>query len=137
MRTPPPPAAVQRPRAQRGTATVSILIVLIGLQLAVMLSVLGGARDQDLGAQRLGTVRAFYAAEGAMNMALRELMNGADEDGDGTVGSISDDGNAANDPALSLARGYATRADAGGQITITSKGRFGLVHRDVQAVVTP
>jgi hypothetical protein len=45
---------------------------------------------------------AFYAAESGIEMALRELTQNppSDIDSDGTIGTISDNGNADDDPAL-------------------------------------
>jgi hypothetical protein len=45
---------------------------------------------------------AFYAAESGIEMALRELTHSpqTDIDSDGTIGTISDNGNADDDPAL-------------------------------------
>jgi hypothetical protein len=45
---------------------------------------------------------AFYAAEGGVEMALRELNSSpaSDIDSDGTNGTISDNGNASDDPTL-------------------------------------
>ncbi len=43
---------------------------------------------------------AFYAAESALEMAVREMNETNDIDSDGTIGTISDNGNAADDPAL-------------------------------------
>jgi Tfp pilus assembly protein PilX len=45
---------------------------------------------------------AFYAAESGLEMALRELTRSppTDIDSDGTIGTISDNGNIADDPAL-------------------------------------
>ena len=34
-------------------------------------------------------MQAFYAAEAGMNMAIREMMVGRDEDGDGVIGAVS------------------------------------------------
>src|SRR5437762_6091018 len=48
----------------------------------------------------LNTANAFYAAESGVEFALRELKTGSDLDSDGTVGSVSDDGNNNNDPGL-------------------------------------
>ena len=45
---------------------------------------------------------AFYAAESGIEMALRELTRSppSDIDSDGTIGTISDNGKADDDPAL-------------------------------------
>jgi len=43
---------------------------------------------------------AFYAAESGLEMGIREINQSNDFDSDGTIGTISDNGNAADDPAL-------------------------------------
>src|ERR1051325_9365193 len=48
----------------------------------------------------LNTTDAFYAAESGLEYAQRELKIASDLDGDGTIGSISNDANSANDPGL-------------------------------------
>lgn len=127
-----------RPRndpSQRGSVAVTLLIALVVLQVVVAGMVLTGARDQDLMQHRAQTVRALYAAEAGMNMAVREVMRNADEDGDGGVGTISNDGNAANDPNLSGGRVVVTKSTVGGVTTLTSRGRCGSAVRQVQAVL--
>ena len=122
-----------KPRTlRRGTAAVAVVIALVLLQLAVAGMVLGGARDHDLSARRLDTVRAFYAAEAGTNMAARELMSNTDADGDGTIGSISNDSNLTNDPQLGIARVYVTKTVVGTVTTITSRGRSGDSTRQVR-----
>jgi hypothetical protein len=109
--------------------------VLVVLDLIIVGMVLAGGREQDLTARRLETVRAFYAAEAGINMAVREVMDGADEDGDGTMGTVSDDGNAANDPSLGSAQVFVTAATSGGETTLTSKGRCGEATRELEAAL--
>jgi hypothetical protein len=113
---------------------VAVVLLLIA-NLVVIGAVLGGSRDHDLTIRRIETVQAFYAAEGGMNMAIRELMQGSDEDGDGTVGSISDDGNDANDPALGQARVVVTKTVNADDSTLESAGRAGAARRSVEALV--
>ena len=91
-------------RTRRGTVLVAVLIAMVVVQLAVVGAVLGGARDQDLTVLRIEGARAFYAAEAGANMAMREWITQTDADGDGGVGTISNDGNENNDPALGNAR---------------------------------
>ena len=43
---------------------------------------------------------AFYAAESGIEMSMREVNQSSDIDSDGTIGSISNNGNAADDPTL-------------------------------------
>jgi Tfp pilus assembly protein PilX len=121
--------------ARRGTVAVAMLVALILLQVVIAGMVLTGARDQDLMERRVETARALYAAEAGMNMAIREVMQNADEDGDGAIGSISDDGNAVNDPDLSGGRVVVSRAEDGGMITLTSTGRCGESVRSIKATL--
>jgi len=57
---------------------------------------------------------AFYAAESGLEMALRELNAAppSDLDSDGTIGTISDNGNASDDPALTTARVIVTKTSS-------------------------
>ena len=120
----------RRARAAAGIATV---IVLVFVQLAIVGSILTGARDQDTSVQRLDTVRAFYAAEAGMNMAIREMISNSDEDGDTVIGTISNDGNAANDPVIGPARVYVSKDVVGATTDLTSRGRSGAARRQLTA----
>lgn len=95
-----------RPRqmARRGGAAVAIVIALVVLQLVVVGMVVAGSRDQSLGVHRAESLRSLYAAEAGVQMALRELAVGTDEDGDGTIGSISADGQEGTGPRLQGSR---------------------------------
>jgi len=124
-----------RPIKRRGAAVVAIILAMLVLSLITIGMVLGGSRDQDLTVRRLETVRAFYAAEAGANMSIRELMLSTDADADGGVGSISDDGNAANDPNMGAAQVRVTRIVSGPQTTLTSRGRSGQANRVIQAIL--
>lgn len=76
-------------RHPRATILVAVVGALVMLQLLVVALTLGGARDHDLTVRRVESARALYAAEGVMNMALREVCLSMDEDGDGVVGGIA------------------------------------------------
>lgn len=112
---------------RRGAIGVTLIIVLVIVQMLIVAIVLAGGRDQDTTLKRMDSIRAFYAAEGGMNMAIRESMLNADSDGDGTVGSISNDGNSANNPSIAPGGGrvYVTAATASGITTMTSYGTAG------------
>lgn len=117
-------ARLRRGSSRRGTVIIAMLLVLIGLQLLVVLMVMGSARDQDLSVRRLDNLRAFYAAEAGINMAIREMYTGLDEDGDGTVGSISNDSQAISDPVLSASARVVVVKDTGsGSPVLTGTGR--------------
>ena len=81
------------------------------------------------------TIRAFYATEGGMNLAIRELMINFDDDGDGGIGTISDDGNAANDPTVGSAQLEVTASTAGSVTTLTAEGRSGNARRFATALL--
>lgn len=120
---------------RRGSVAVVMIVALILLQVVVAGMVLTGARDQDLMQRRVETVRALYAAEAGMNMAIREMVQNADEDGDGTVGSVSNDGNSSNDPNLSGGRVVVSKTTAGAVTTLTSVGRCGSALRTITATL--
>ncbi len=112
-----------------------MIIALVIVNLIIVGIVIGGARDHDLTIKRIETIESFYAAEAGMNMAIREMMNNADEDGDGAIGTISDDGNAANDPTFGQAQVLVIVAVAGPPTTLRSKGRSGDARREVETVL--
>ncbi len=74
-----------------------ILIASAGLVVGAALMV---SRRSQVSAQYVDHARAYYAAEAGLQMARREVLLGVDEDGDGGIGSISDDGNPLNDPVV-------------------------------------
>ncbi|MCX5691866.1 MAG: hypothetical protein NTV94_19085, partial [Planctomycetota bacterium] len=74
---------------------------------------------------RIESLRAFYAAEAGINMSVRELMAGSDEDGDGTIGSISNDGNSSNNPGLSGGATFEVTIAGGLPSMVVSNGAAG------------
>ena len=121
--------------SRRGIVLVVVVILLLIVELIVVSIVIGGARDHDLTIRRMESVESFYACEAGINMAIREIVEDADEDGDTKIGGISDDSNAANDPALGNARVFVTAATAGPETTLTSEGRSGEARRTARAIV--
>ena len=126
---------MRRTRHRRATIAISMIIALVIVNLIVISIVIGGARDHDLTIKRVETIQSFYAAEAGMNMAIREMMSNSDEDGDGGIGTISDDGNAANDPTFGQAQVVVVITVAGPQTTLRSKGRSGDARREVETVL--
>lgn len=128
-------ARSRRRDAPRAAAIAGIIVMLLVADLIVIGMLVGGRRDHRLTARRLESIQAFYAAAAGMNMAVRELMENVDEDGDGTIGTISDDGNDANDPAAGTARIVVTSSTSGSETTLTAVGRSGQARRELQAVI--
>ncbi len=122
-------------RHRRGVAAIVMIVLMVLLDLIIIGMVIGGARDHDLTVRRVESVHAVYAAEAGMNMAIRELMLDTDEDGDGTIGTISDDGDPANDPRLGMAQVVVTAAITGSQTTLTSQGRAVEARRQAEAIL--
>ena len=118
---------------RQGLVAVTMIVLLMIIDLIIVSLVITGTRDHDLTVRRLQTVEAFYAAEAGMNMAIRELMKSADEDGDLTIGTISDDSpvNPANDPTLGNAQFFVSVSGT----VYTSEGRSGEARRTMQAEV--
>ncbi|MHC4216879.1 MAG: hypothetical protein ACYSU7_00330 [Planctomycetota bacterium] len=124
--------------ARRAVAAVAMVVILLVLDLIIVGIVIGLSRDHDLTIRRMQTLEALYAAEAGVNMSIRELMNDADEDGDGATGTISDDSNDANDPTLGNAQFVVTAAadtPVAGQTTLTSEGRSGEARRKIEGVM--
>lgn len=119
---------------RRGTALLAMVVAMVIIGLIVVRIVFGGARDHDLTVKRLDTIRAFYAAEAGANMAIREWMIDDDDDGDGTIGTISDDANAVNDPTLGQAQVFVRIEFVGAGRALTSQGRSGSALREIQVV---
>jgi Tfp pilus assembly protein PilX len=111
-----------------------VIVVLLVLNIIVIGMVNAAGGQHDLTKRRLDTVRAFYAAEGGMHMAIREMSLSTDEDGDTGVGTISDDTNDATDPAIGDGNVAVTSATAGSETTLTSRGRSGDARRQMAAV---
>jgi len=124
-----------RPIQRRGAAVVALVVVMLVATLIILGMVFAGARDQDLTMRRLETIRAFYAAEAGANMSIREEMLNTDSDGDGAIGSISDDGNDANNPSIGPAQVKVTRAVSGSQTTLTSRGTCGSAQRVIETIL--
>lgn len=139
---------------RHGAAAVAMVVILIIIDLIIVGIAIGGSRDHDLSIRRLQTVQAFYAAESGMNMAIRELMIPDDEDGDDALnepGTISDDGDDANDPkpsdppvgsaqvvvtALTEEPGPPDDPDLlDGQTRLTSTGRSGEARREMETIL--
>jgi Tfp pilus assembly protein PilX len=114
---------------------IGILLALVMLSVLMVAAVVAGVRRQDLTASRIRSTRAFYAAEAGLNMAMRELMRSTDEDGDGGIGSISDDNNDANDPTLCGASVRVRVQVAGAVVTVLSEGRADGVSRELSATL--
>jgi Tfp pilus assembly protein PilX len=119
----------RRSAQRRGAAVIAVVVVLVLLSVALVGAVGVGAREQDLTVRRMDSLRAFYAAEAGMNMAIRELASGVDEDGDGVIGGVSDDGDDNTGPLIGPARVNVARTEPGGVLTLTSDGRAGMSRR--------
>lgn len=126
-------APTSTPR-RRGAAGLSMIVLMVILQLVIVGAVVTGARDQDTTVQRVDSSRALYAAEAGTNMGVRELMANIDADGDGAIGTVSNDGNASNDPLFITANVYVSSSNAGGQTTLTAYARSNACRRRVATV---
>ena len=119
--------------SNRGSALITVLIIVMVLGFAVVGVVGVGSRSHTLTRHRMNTARAFYAAEAGMNMAMRELSLGLDEDGDGIIGSISDDSDDSNDPSIGGGRVSVSLSIASGQMMLVSTGRCDSSSRRIEA----
>lgn len=129
-----------RRRAQsgqrRGATAVVMVVVMLLVTIIVLGAALSGGRDQDLSVRRIETIQSMYAAEAGMNMAIRELVNDTDEDGDGGVGTISDDDDAETGPSVGFARVSVTTTASGDDTIAVSMGTWGAAQRRIKATLT-
>lgn len=110
-----------------------VAMLLLGAIVAGMVS--SGARDANLSANLVEGAQAGFAAEAAANMAVKEIMDQVDRDGDGVIGSISNDSTTSTDPLLRGSRLWAISAGSGSSITVTAHGQAAGARRAVQADV--
>ncbi len=129
---------------RRASAAVVTIVLLMILNLIVLSLTLNQSHDHDLTIRRLDTIKAFYAAEAGVNMAVRELMIPADEDGDDDgawpfgIGTISDDSDDGTDPTLGTAKFVVLALEdtpLDGQTSLTSQGRSGLARRQMTTII--
>jgi len=127
---------MMRRHSRRGTVIVAVIVFVLIAEFAVLGLMINTSNDQYVAAERLSTIRAFYAAEGGMNMAIREMMLSSDEDGDGTIGAISDDGNHANDPTFGNGSVFVTATSTMAGTALSSLGSSAEAERLLSATVS-
>lgn len=120
-------------------AAIGMVVLIMLLNLVVIGLTLEVGRDHELTVRRIETIAALYAAEAGVNMSIRERFTMIDEDGDGTPGTISDDGDPGNDPSLGGRAVFSVQASTDdpqeGQLTLTSLGRAGSSRRQLTVVL--
>jgi hypothetical protein len=116
---------------RRGAVAVAAVAAMVVLGLAIVGFVVATATDAGVTVNRADAMRAFYAADGGMNMAFRELMTNADCDGDGTIGTISNDGDPNDDPTIGGGRVSVSATISGANYLLTSNGRSGTARRRI------
>lgn len=122
-------------RRRRGSILVALVVMLVILSLIVIGISIEGAQDQTLSVTRTGGEQAFMAAASAANLAVKEMYDGIDNDGDGTIGSIAN-GVVANGPIIAGAQCAASVSVSGPTTTITATGLLGTCARAISVVLT-
>jgi len=127
-----------RRTARRGSISAAALVVLVVTAVLVVGSTRTGRTEHDLTVSRMETMRAFYAAESAVQLALREITLGVDVDGDGVIGGISDDDDHTNNPSIGQARIHVTaeQQDAG-VVVLTATATEGRATRRIRVEIEP
>jgi hypothetical protein len=95
-------------------AVVSFVAALLIIGAMVLWIFQGTAATNTSALGHFYSTGAMYAAESGLEMALRELNQSppTDIDSDGTIGSISDNGNAADDPQLATGAFYVQKVSS-------------------------
>src|SRR5205085_12232111 len=99
---------------------IGTIVLMIYLMLVITGVAVCDCRDSDAGRARILADRAFYAADAGIQMAVREIMEDADEDGDGVIGGISHDSNSANNPRFNGADVDVAHDAVSGQISLSA-----------------
>ena len=115
-----------------GAAAAAVILMLVIAELLITSAVLGSALDQDATLGRIESLRAFYAAEAGLHMSVRELMVGVDENGDGTIGTVSNDGSATSDSALEGGATFSVTISAGTPSLVVSSGSAGTARQVIE-----
>jgi hypothetical protein len=115
--------------SRRASILIALILVLIIVQIAVIGVVSLGSKDHSLTKLRLEASQSEYASEAGVNMALREVYDGADEDGDGTIGSIS--AKTINGASVSVSASV-----SGSTTTLTSTAAAATAKRATQLTIT-
>jgi hypothetical protein len=112
---------------RRGVAILAFVVALLVVGSFVLWAFHLTASSTTSSLAHFISTGAFYGAESGLEMAVRELNlnSGSDIDSDGTIGSISDNGNDADDPALASSAFHVIRAS-------TSPPLYRAVGRPVQ-----
>lgn len=118
--------------SRTGAAAAAVILMLVIAELLITSAVLGSALDQDATLGRIESLRAFYAAEAGLNMSVRELMVGVDENGDGTIGTVSNDGSATSDSALEGGATFSVTISAGTPSQVVSSGSAGTARQVIE-----
>lgn len=96
---------------RRGVAMLAFVAAMLTLSLLILwLSHQVGTASLSYMGHYLSS-GALYAADSGGEMTMRELKQAADLDGDGATGTISNDGNAGNNPSLASGSFYVTNSD--------------------------
>lgn len=129
--------AARAPRyARRGSLLVATVLGMTILLLVVATMVISGGREAELTQLRFQEARAGYAADAGANMALREIKRNSDVDGDGAIGTISNDSNANTDPTVGVG-GARVRVTPTGSNVYTVTSRTGTPARSYTLTATP
>lgn len=83
-----PPRITSCTKPRRASVLIVIIVALVLVQAIAMLMVIMSQRAQNASRLEVSEARARYAADGALQMAVREFATNADEDADAAAGSI-------------------------------------------------
>lgn len=126
MSSPKARAARRTPPIRRAVVGVGVIAALVILQVCVVAGVTTGARQHETAALRVDAARSFYAAEAAMNLAVREIRSSTDFDSNGTIGGVAT-------RTLTSGASLSATATGSGPITLTARGSLRGTSRSIQA----
>lgn len=123
---------------RRGSVLLVALLVVVMLSVVVTSVIASGENEVERIVTQVQGDRAMYAAESVATIAVKELMANVDYDGDGTIGSVSNDSNDANDPTFNAGTSAkATKVNSGGEIIVTAMADNDDAARSIEVRLAP
>ena len=122
-------------RYSKGSALIMVVLLMMVLTAYGTKFFSHSALDNETILLGYQSNRAFFAAETAIQMAYKELVDNNDNDSDGTIGTISNDGNSTNDPSIGPARYTVSSSVSGPTTTLSAAGRDSSANRTVEVDV--
>ncbi len=118
-----------------GTVLVGIVVAVMVVAAGIVVVAIAGRREQDSMIRRFEAMRAFYAQEAAVQIAVREVLRQQDDDGDGVIGTVAG-GVISSGITIGASKGATGLTVSGGDTTLEAQGANGIATRTSAVTLT-